>query len=153
MACAKTEGVRLLGARVQNYRSIVDSGEVTFDPEITCIVGKTGSGKTSFLRMLEGASRSVWFEERELPHSSDVLQDLRDGRRKACEIVQLTASFEVEDVDRPRLPEEYKGVKSVSIARAFDGKISICADGVLLERPPAISKAKRLPGSLRVISG
>lgn len=152
MARAKAEVVRLLSARVQNYRSIVDSGEVAFDPEITCIVGKTGSGKTSFLRMLEGASRSVWFEERELPRSSDVLQDLRDGRRKAGEIVQLAAAFEVEDADRPRLPEECKGIKSVSIARAFDGKISICADGMPLERPPAVCKTGRLPGMLRVLN-
>ena len=152
MARAKAEGMRLLSARVQNYRSIVDSGDVAFDPEITCIVGRTGSGKTSFLRMLEGASRGVWFEERELPRSSDVLRDFRDGKKKAGEIVQLTAAFEVEDADRLRLPEEYKGIKSVSIARTFDGNVSLCADGAPLGRPSAGCKTERLPGMLRALN-
>ena len=129
--------MRLLNARVQNYRSITDSGRVTFDPEITCIVGKTGSGKTSFLRMVEGASRGVRFEERELPRSSSILQDYRDGRRRADEIVQLSTTFEVEDADRLYLPEEYKNIKSVSIARAFDGRIDVYADGVRAERASA----------------
>ena len=129
--------MRLLSARVQNYRSIRDSGKVSFDPEITCVVGRTGSGKTSFLKMLEGASRGVRFEERELPRSSDILQDYRDGRKRADEIAQLAITFEVEEGDRLYLPEEYKSVKSVSVTRTFDCQISVYADGVLVERASA----------------
>lgn len=129
--------MRLLSARVQNYRSIRDSGKVSFDPEITCVVGRTGSGKTSFLKMLEGASRGVRFEERELPRSSDILQDYRDGRKRADEIAQLAITFEVEEGDRLYLPEEYKNVKSVSVTRTFDCQINVYADGVLVERASA----------------
>lgn len=129
--------MRLLDARVQNYRSITDSGKATFDPEITCIVGRTGSGKTSFLRMLEGASRGVRFEERELPHSSDILQDYRDGRKRAGEIAQLATTFEVEEGDRLYLPEAYKNIKLVSVTRTFDCQISVYADGVPVERASA----------------
>ena len=143
--------MRLLNARVQNYRSIADSGEVTFDPEITCIVGKTGSGKTSFLRMLEGASRGVWFEERELPRSSNILQDFRDGRKEAGQIVQMTATFAVEGADRPHLPKQYKNIKNVSIIRTFDGKIDVYADGSLLELASTKPETERLQGMFRVL--
>ena len=139
--------MRLLSARVQNYRSIRDSGKVSFDPEITCVVGRTGSGKTSFLKMLEGASRGVRFEERELPRSSDILQDYRDGKKRADEIAQLAITFEVEEGDRLHLPEEYKNVKSVSVTRTFDCQISVYADGVLVER----ASAKDEEGALVVI--
>jgi energy-coupling factor transporter ATP-binding protein EcfA2 len=44
--------MRLKRARVQNYKSIIDSGWVEFD-EITCLVGKNESGKTAFLQALE----------------------------------------------------------------------------------------------------
>ena len=143
--------MRLLSARVQNYRSIADSGTVEFDPEITSMVGRTGSGKTSFLRMLEGASSGAWFEERELPRSSDVLQDFRDGRAEADQIVQLTATFAVEDSDRRRLPREHKNIEKVSIVRTFDGQIGVYADGVRLERASAKAETERLPGMLRVL--
>ena len=143
--------MRLLDARVHNYRSIADSGTVKFDPEITCIVGKTGSGKTSFLRMLEGASRSVWFEERELPRSSDILQDFRAGRKGAGEIVQLAATFEVEDADRALLPRQYEKIKKVSIRRTFDGQIDVYADGARQERASAGIVAERLRRMLKIL--
>lgn len=140
--------MRLLDARVQNYRSIIDSGTVAFDPEITCIVGKTGSGKTSFLRMLEGASRGARFGEQELPRQSGMARDLRGGRTEAGQIVQLTAAFEVEDADRPRLPRQYKGARRISVVRTFDGRIGVCADGVRLERAAAEAETAILPDLL-----
>ena len=144
--------MRLLSARVQNYRSIADSGEVTFDTEITPIVGKTGSGKTSFLKMLEGASRGAWFEERELPRSSDILQDFRDGRKEAGQIVQLTATFAVENADRPHLPKQYEEIKSISIVRTFDGLIDMYADGSLLKLSSAEPELERLQRMFRVLN-
>ena len=138
-------------AQVQNYRSIADSGKVEFDPKITCFVGKTGSGKTSFLKMLRGVSRDMWFEERELPRSSDVLQDFRDGKRPADQIVQMIAVFDVEDADRPRLPRQYESVKTVAIHRTFDGHIDVYADGSILERTPPKAETGRLPGMRRML--
>lgn len=133
----------LQSAQVENYRSIVDSGTVLFDPEITCIVGKVGSGKTSFLRMLEGVSRRVWFKESELPRSSAALRDFRSGRAAADQIVQLSAAFDVEDEDRPILPRQYRHIDSVSIRRTFGGRIDVYADGEPAERAPAGPEAER----------
>ena len=44
--------MRLVRARVTNYKSIDDSGWVTVD-EVTCLVGKNESGKTAFLQALK----------------------------------------------------------------------------------------------------
>src|SRR5690348_16019913 len=43
--------MKLLEARVTNYKNIEDSGPVTVD-RITCLVGKNESGKTTFLEAL-----------------------------------------------------------------------------------------------------
>jgi predicted ATP-dependent endonuclease of OLD family len=43
--------VKLTSVRVQNYRSIEDSGEVKIE-DVTSLVGKNESGKTTFLRAL-----------------------------------------------------------------------------------------------------
>src|SRR5215469_13571459 len=47
----KDGSVELKSVRIQNYRSIDDSGEVPIE-EITCLVGKNESGKTAFLHAL-----------------------------------------------------------------------------------------------------
>lgn len=136
--------MRLLDVRVQNYRSIIDSGTVTFDPEITNIVGMTGSGKTSFLRMLAGVSSDALFEEREIPRSSDTLQKFRDGKIDARQIVQLTANFAVEDADRPYLPDQYRSVDRITVTRTFDGQIQVRADGRRLDRVPVDEELERM---------
>lgn len=44
--------MKLTRAKVENYKSIEDSGWVEFD-QITCLVGKNESGKTAFLQAIE----------------------------------------------------------------------------------------------------
>ena len=44
--------MKLTKVRVQNYKSIADSGWVGID-QVTCLVGKNESGKTAFLQALE----------------------------------------------------------------------------------------------------
>lgn len=39
-------------ARIQNYRSVEDSGEICFQEDVTCLVGKNESGKTAVLQAL-----------------------------------------------------------------------------------------------------
>ncbi|PTR10848.1 putative ATP-dependent endonuclease of OLD family [Nitrosospira sp. Nsp5] len=44
--------MKLVRARIQNFRSIDDSDEFSFDEHITCFVGKNESGKTTLLTAL-----------------------------------------------------------------------------------------------------
>lgn len=44
--------MKLIKVRIQNYKSISDSGWVDMD-QVTCLVGKNESGKTAFLQALE----------------------------------------------------------------------------------------------------
>ena len=121
--------MRLAGARVTHYRSIVDNGPVEFDPRITGIVGAAGSGKTSFLKMLAGVSDRAQFGEGDLPRSSDTAARLRGGKARAGEMTQLVATFAVEDEDRPRLPPEYRAARRIEARRTLAGGIALSVDG------------------------
>jgi energy-coupling factor transporter ATP-binding protein EcfA2 len=45
--------MKLIKARVTNYRNVIDSNEVEIG-QTTCLVGKNEAGKTAFLKVLEG---------------------------------------------------------------------------------------------------
>ena len=45
--------MKLFRARVQNYRSVEDSGEFDIG-DMTCLVGKNEAGKTALLNALRG---------------------------------------------------------------------------------------------------
>lgn len=126
--------MRLVDGRVTHYRSINDSGVVAFDPEVTCIVGPAGSGKTSFLRMLSGVSDRFGFGEVDLPRGSGIVAKLRGGRVRAGGITQLVATFRVEEADRPRLPPEHRGASLVAVRRTLAGRIELSVDGRALAR-------------------
>lgn len=145
--------MHLASCRVRHYRSIADSGLVEFDPEITCIVGATGSGKTSFLKMLSGVSADVQFGEGDLPRNSEVLAGFRGGKVEAGGIVQLEAAFEVEDADVPRLPPEYRHARRITVRRDFDGRIAIAADGAWVPRADIADEAGQMLACAGRIAG
>lgn len=115
----------LESVKVQNYTSIIDSNIVKIDPKITALVGMTGAGKSSFLKMLSGIDQKILFKESELPNKSDVKNRFTEGDLTSGKILQLTAVFKVEDFDRESLPEGYKEITGVQIDRYFDGNIVV----------------------------
>jgi len=57
--------MRLISAHVTNYRSVEDSDEFGLEPDVTCLVGKNESGKTTVLQALFRLNpvESAGFEE------------------------------------------------------------------------------------------
>ena len=115
----------LESVKVQNYTSIIDSNVVKIDPKITALVGMTGAGKSSFLKMLSGIDTKITFKESELPNRSDVKNKFTEGDLSSDEILQLTAVFKVDDFDREFLPDGYKEITGVEVDRYFDGHIVV----------------------------
>ena len=114
--------VRLKRVRVQNHRSIIDSGDIDVDSDLTCIVGKTESGKTSFLQMISGMDDNATFSQDALPRALVAARPIADLFGKAP---QLDASLEVEEQDRPHMPAQYRHIREVRVRRAFGGKIAV----------------------------
>ncbi len=58
--------MKLSSARVQHFKSINDSGDVSIDPEVTVLVGQNEAGKTAFLQALYKARPADGGEEYDL---------------------------------------------------------------------------------------
>lgn len=101
--------MRLIRARVENYRSVIDSGEFHIESLKTILVGPNESGKTVLLRALQQLNR---------PDGADGFDALRDYPRSKYneittkqvspeDVTVVTGYFELEDGDKALIPAEY----------------------------------------------
>lgn len=97
--------MRIKKFRIQNYKSILDSGEVTLDPRITTLLGKNESGKTNVLKALESFKRKYEYEKGDLCLHSPLTTRLDSGEAEAGAVDIATVWFEVEEEDRSKLKE------------------------------------------------
>ena len=86
--------MKLISFRIQNYKSIKDSGECYLDREITILAGKNGSGKSNVLEALSKFTN----------HDFDFEEDNYNYSDK-CPIVIV--KFELEDEEIVELCKKY----------------------------------------------
>jgi len=99
--------MKLISARVTNFRSIDDSGDVEIDEKVTCLVGKNESGKTAFLKALSNLSHVN--EEK----GNFIIEDYPIKGYQKYKVVHektpaiaVTAVFELEDEDVSKVESE-----------------------------------------------
>lgn len=101
--------MRLKKARVQNYRSIIDSGEFEVEQLKTILVGPNEAGKTVLLRALQqlnNPSEIAGFDPlRDYPRSK--YNDITTGKVKPDNVTVVTGFFELEDQDKELIPDEF----------------------------------------------
>jgi energy-coupling factor transporter ATP-binding protein EcfA2 len=85
--------------RVWKYRNIQDSGDVELDSNLTCVVGKNQSGKTSLLRALHK------FNPHDKGEKYSLSMDWPRGERRAKNESQVVcaAAFELSDAEKQKL--------------------------------------------------
>lgn len=105
---------RLESVRVQNYRSIADSGVVEVESDITSLIGENESGKTNFLYALRSLNLDEEYEEDDL-----CLYNREERRNKdSSEINIVTAVF---DCQKPfRLNSEGEDADKINVSKYFD---------------------------------
>jgi predicted ATPase len=113
--------MKLTSCRVQNYRSIHDSGWVDMD-DIAVVVGKNESGKTSFLKAL-------WKFNPFHDEGYNLNREWPRGKRKEMspEKVVVTAKFAFNPEEIAAIEgihESAKGITAVEITRNYAGKYS-----------------------------
>lgn len=78
-------------AKVKNYKNILDSGWVEFEPNITTLLGRNEAGKTAFLEAIKSIENDEPYSSEELNQSSDV------GPSSKEPVVLIDFQFEEED--------------------------------------------------------
>ena len=99
--------MRLARARVQNYRSIKDTGWFEVEPGKTILVGANEAGKTALMRALEhlrpGPLVKPLVPLRDFPRSE--LQQIQRGTLDPKEVVVVEAEYELDVADRAAVRE------------------------------------------------
>ncbi len=97
--------MRLIQARVQNFKSISDSGTVTVDPKVTVLVGQNEAGKTAFLQALHKARAADDVDakyNREMDYPRAVLNDYEEIHG-ATPAVVATLTYELTEDEQSEI--------------------------------------------------
>jgi predicted ATP-dependent endonuclease of OLD family len=94
--------VKLREFRVQNYRSVVDSGQVRVS-DITVFLGANEAGKSSILQGLASIGVDSSYADFDLSELDGILKRYLDGDLKPSEIPIVTATFEVTAAESLRI--------------------------------------------------
>jgi hypothetical protein len=148
----ETKAMRLAAARVQNYRSIRDTGWFDIEDAKTILVGPNEAGKTAVLQALqqinppEGAPR---FEAlRDYPRSA--YNDITTGQVDPAIVDVVSVKFVIEPEDLNGLPMSYEGARYCYTRRLDNGAVHSIENGP--EQPRydvALAKKTNPTGSSR----
>lgn len=102
--------MKLEKARVQNYRSVIDTGEFEIEALKTIMVGPNEAGKTVILKALQQLHKPAdvaGFEAlRDYPRS--MYNDISTGKILPKNVTVVTGYFRLEEKDKALLPTEFK---------------------------------------------
>lgn len=120
-------------ARVRDYKSVADSGDVRLDESVTCLVGKNESGKTAFLepmyrlKPVPTGHPGTFSPLRDYPRA----RYLRE-RDEAEEKRPIEITFELDDDDREviedELGERVLRADEITVWRKYDNTYVISVD-------------------------
>ncbi len=102
--------MKLKKARVQNYRSVIDSGEFEIEKFKTIMVGPNEAGKTVILKALQQLNKpdevSGFEALRDYPRS--LFNDIDTGKVNPKDVTVVTGYFELEQADKDLIPAEFR---------------------------------------------
>ena len=108
---------------IKNYRSILDSGEISLDPKITTLIGKNESGKTCILKALGSFKINYAYTKDELCLHSEARKKLDSKAAEEGDIEIITIWFEMNSKDKRKLKEinpQLTKIKTLKITKYFD---------------------------------
>lgn len=117
--------MKLIKARVQNYRSINDTEEFEIEELKTILVGPNEAGKTVLLQALQQLNKPDDVDGfdalRDYPRSK--LNDLDTGTVKAEDVEVATGVFQLEDDDKEDIPTEFHKCNYVLTTKLNNKKV------------------------------
>ena len=121
--------MKLKSVQVVLFRNVLDSSTVQIDGDITCLVGKNESGKTSFLQALHALNPSVE-KPLNLMDYPAWLRKSHELRGKALESeTPIRATFGLDEVEQAALVERFgialQSAESVAVARQYGGAVVV----------------------------
>ncbi|WP_208021528.1 AAA family ATPase [Flavicella sediminum] len=102
--------MKLIKARIQNYRSIIDTGEFEVEDLKTIMVGPNEAGKTVILKALQQLSKPddvAGFDAlRDYPRSK--YNDITSKKVSVEDVTVVTGWFKLDEDDIKLIPKEFQ---------------------------------------------
>jgi predicted ATP-dependent endonuclease of OLD family len=111
---------------IYNHKSIKDSGVVRLEKNLTCLVGMTGTGKTSFLEGVRLLDPKVIPKESELSRGSEISQKITNGSLPASSVKIVEAKLGLDENDAKEISTiiQNESVSEITVTRYLDGHFS-----------------------------
>ena len=123
--------MRLTKARVQGYRSIIDTGYFDVEDRKTILVGPNEAGKTAILQALQKLNPpegvQLFDPLRDYPRAR-YDEDIKNGNIDFKKFTVVEGHFTLEDADKQELPEAYHSIIYV-FGRRLDNTVWHRLDG------------------------
>lgn len=104
--------------RIQNYKSIVDSGKVDIDAKLTILIGKNEQGKSNFLNALKSFNDDYKYLPNDLPNHLRL--SLEDKSPEDVPVVSLWLETNSDDLNQlSELVENIKEVKYLKVVKYY----------------------------------
>jgi len=109
--------------KIQNFRSLVDSGEINVTP-ITALIGANEAGKSSILQGLATLSMDSKYEYFDLTELNGIMKKYNDGELSPENIMIVWTEFEFTEGEKTELrniiQEEQLDFLTIKISKFFD---------------------------------
>jgi predicted ATP-dependent endonuclease of OLD family len=94
--------MRIKTLRIQNFRSIRDSGTIEFEKDITSFIGKNESGKTNILKCIELFNTDKKFDlTKDLcRYNQKMKREINKDKIKTSDIEIIRINFDIEEKDK-----------------------------------------------------
>lgn len=103
---------------IQNYKSIVNSGEVDIESRLTVLIGKNEQGKSNFLKALKSFNMDYKYLPKDLPNH--LLPKLELKPKEEVPIVTLWLRFSTDDFDQlGEIIERSEKIKYLKVTKYY----------------------------------
>ena len=132
--------MRIKSVQISNYKSIIESGTIPIESNLTAVIGMTDAGKTSFLTAISSVDRNIVIPEDDLTRGTSVTNKFLAGQLDLKDILLFKIEYEVEEDDKEQLPDEFKNITGVDVLRYADGVVKLKPIGNYSETPSGIKE-------------
>lgn len=128
--------MRIKKCNIENFRSILNSGEILLDPKITVLIGRNESGKTNILKALEFFEGEHEYTKDDLCLHSELRRIIDSGETTKKRRAITGVWYQVEREDRPKLLDihpKLSKINEIKCTRFFDNSYLVESQGVALD--------------------
>lgn len=138
--------MRIKKARVQNFKSIIDSGEINLDDRLTAIIGRNEQGKTNFLKSLTTINKSYSYSNDDLCYKISSYEQAQEepivtlwfALNEEDKEYFKSLSIKIPEYDTIRVSKFFNNIYDISFSNSLLNDVTKLTDDIWLKNKEEI---------------